>query len=388
MARGWTDPRVDERLATGRVTIDLAAVRTNWRDMAARAPGAVTGAAVKADAYGLGIQAVTGALASEGCRHFFAATPDEGVRAREVAGDSEIFVLGGLTEDNAPFYREAALTPVLNDPGDAALWAEWCRRSGMRRPAALHVDTGMNRLGMTMAEARTFAERNAASHDVILVLVMSHLACGDDSSHPKNAEQRSAFGEIAGLFDGTRASLANSAGVFLGPDYHFDVTRPGIALYGGEAGAPGDNPMRPAVTFEGRILQLRHAKKGETVGYGASTTLTRDSAIAVAGVGYGDGVLRSASGSGVPMRQLCPGAAGWLAGTNGHGWPVPILGRISMDLTAFDVTDVPEEARRAAQWIEIFGSNRPLDAFARAAGTIGYEGLTAMEHRVCVRYSR
>lgn len=371
----------DERLATGRLTIDLAALRQNWHDLARRSPGAATGASVKAQAYGLGMDAVARTLHEEGCRHFFAGTPAEGLSLRGAAGEAEIFVLCGLTMDAAPFYREAELTPVLNSRHEAEIWSQWCRRSGMRRPCAVHVDTGMNRLGMEMAQAVEFADANARDHLVTVVLVMSHLACADDRDHPKNREQLEAFKAVAARFPETRCSLANSAGVLLGRDYHFDITRPGIALYGGEAGAPGDNPMAPVVTLEGRILQVRAAKAAETVGYGATQALKRDSTIAIAGIGYGDGVLRAASGSGVPMRELRPGASGWLGG---HA--VPVVGRVSMDLTAFDVTDIPRAVLEQAEWVEFFGRHRPLDEFARAAGTIGYEVLTGLGHRVARRY--
>jgi alanine racemase len=375
------DGRIDERLATGRLTIDLDAIAANWRRLSALAPSAATGGAVKAEAYGLGLDQVAGALYRAGCRQFFAAAPAEAIRLRAtIDRDAEIFVLAGLTIDAAPFYQEAALTPVLNTRGEAEIWAQWCRRSGMRAPCALHVDTGINRLGMDMAEAEAFAEENARDHMVTLSLVMSHLACADDAPHPLNGEQLQRFQAVSARFPGVRRSLANSAGVFLGPAFHFDVTRPGYALYGGEA-APGAR-MEPVVTLEGRILQLRHAAKGETVGYGATQRLDRDSLIATAGIGYGDGVLRGASGSGVAMRQLEPGACGFVAGHR-----VPVIGRISMDLTTFDVTDVPAADIEKSPWIEVIGANCSIDEFARAAGTIGYEVLTRLGARLA-RYYR
>jgi alanine racemase len=377
-----TDGQIDERLATGRLTINLDAIAANWHRLDARAPDAATGAAVKADAYGLGLDRVGPTLFAVGCRHFFCATPAEGVRLRQIIDrDAEIFVLAGLTADSAPFYQEAALTPVLNSRVETEIWAQWCRSSGMRAPCALHVDTGINRLGMELAEAEAFAEENARDHTVTLSLVMSHLACADETSHSMNDEQSLRFRAIAERFAGVRRSLANSAGIFLGPGYHFDITRPGYALYGGEA-APGSD-MEQVATLEGRILQLRRAARGETIGYGATQRLERDSLIAIAGAGYADGVLRAASGSGVPMRQLEPVPGGCIAGHN-----VPVIGRISMDLTAYDVSDVPVVDIEKAKWIEIFGAHCSIDAFARASGTIGYEVLTRLSNRLTRRYLR
>ena len=366
-------------LATTRITIDLDALAANWRKLAALAPAAAAGAALKADAYGLGAPRAAAALLKAGCRHFFVATPAEGLELREAVPSAEIFVLGGVTRDAIPFLIEAGLTPVLNDASEIAIWADWCRLAGFRRPCALHVDTGMNRLGLRPDEAIALAGDPDRINSITPVLVMSHLACADQPGHDMNARQLARFREVAAHFAGVRASLANSAGIFLGPEYHFDITRPGISLYGGEAVGKVVNEMAPVVGFEGRILQVRRAAKGEIVGYGATVELQRDSLVAVVGAGYADGVLRAASGSGVPMRRLDAAASGWLAGHK-----VPVIGRISMDLTTYDVTDVPPTTLEKAKWIEFFGRNAALDDFARAAGTIGYEVLT----RIGARASR
>jgi alanine racemase len=187
---------------------------------------------------------------------------------------------------------------------------------------------------------------------------------------------------VSAAFEGVEASLSASAGIFLGADYHFDLTRPGIALYGGEAVNGVANPMRPVATTEARILQIRSAKAGETVSYGGSHRLSRDSRLAVASVGYADGYMRNLSGAGVPLRtSVQPGASGFIAGHR-----VPVLGRITMDLTIFDVTDLPHGAISAGDYIELFGHNMALDEVARAAGTIGYELLTALGLRYERRY--
>jgi alanine racemase len=214
------------------------------------------------------------------------------------------------------------------------------------------------------------------------VLIMSHLACGDDPSHQMNRQQLESFRKVSAAFEGIESSLAASAGIFLGPEYHFDLTRPGIALYGGEAVRGIANPMRPVATAEARIIQTRSAKGGEGVGYGQALQLTRDSRLAVVAAGYADGYLRSFSSGGVPLRDALPqGGQGFIAGHR-----VPVAGRIAMDMTIFDITDVPEHLVRAGDYIELFGSNILVDDAARAAGTIGYELLANMGLRHQRRY--
>lgn len=355
--------------ANARLTVALDAIVANWRRMGSLAPEAATGAAVKADAYGLGAERVAPALYEAGCREFFVAQVEEGVAIRPLAPDARIFVLGGLPGGSAAEAAAHRLAPVLNHMGDLEQW-----RPHSALPCALMFDTGMNRLGFEAGEAGAVAKAAAGMN---LALVMSHFACADDPAHPLNAAQLDRFGAIRAHFPGVRASMSNSAGVQLGKAAHFDLTRPGIALYGGESVNDAPNVAEPVATLEARILQIRNAAKGETVGYGATQTLSRDSRIAVAGIGYADGLHRAASGSGVAMRQVRQGAGGWLG-----GHVVPLLGRVSMDLSAFDVTDVPDAVLESAEWIEIFGRNIALDDFARAAGTIGYEVLTGMGRRV------
>jgi alanine racemase len=214
------------------------------------------------------------------------------------------------------------------------------------------------------------------------VLVMSHLACGDDPSNAMNKQQLEAFRKISAAFEGIEASLANSAGIFLGSEYHFDLTRPGIAIYGGQAVNGAANPMRPVATAEARIIQTRSVKAGETVSYGRALQLTRDSRLAIVSAGYADGYMRSLSSGGVPLRQTgLPGGQGFIAGHK-----VPVAGRITMDLTIFDMTDVPDHLVRAGNYIEFFGKNILVDDAARAAGTISYEMLTSMGLRYERRY--
>ena len=361
------------RLAGGRLTIDLGALAANWRDLAGRAEGAIAAAVVKGDGYGIGLEPAARALSQAGCTTFFVALPDEGLRVRRTLPEATVYVLAGLLEGGAPTYADAALRPVLSSLPEIAEWAAF-RRAGGDGNAALHVDTGMNRLGLTIGEAHTLAGDRPLVDTLGLTLVMSHLACADTPAHALNRAQLSAFREVRALFPGVPASLSNSAGIFLGPDYHFDLVRPGIALYGGAAVADVQNPMRPVVTLEARILQVRDARPDETVGYGATETLGRQSRLAILGVGYADGYPRHASSS-----DASPGARVFL-----HGFTAPLVGRVSMDLIAVDVTEVP--GARRGEWVELFGPNVPVDEVAERAGTIGYELLTRLGRRYHRRY--
>ena len=366
--------------ATARLTVDLGAVAGNWKFLAEQAPRAKTGAAVKADAYGLGAAEIIPTLIGAGCRDFFVADIGEAIRARKLDGAIRIFVLSAGVTENAGALAAHRLVPVLNQRRDAEIWSAFNRQRAEPLPCALHVDTGMNRLGMTPAEAIALTRDLTIPKTLSPCLVMSHLACADEPGHPMNEAQFAAFTGVADHFPNVPRSLANSAGIFLGPDYHFDLTRPGIAIYGGAPVVGAENPMLPVATLETRILQIRYAARGETVGYGATAKLGRASRLAVVGAGYADGILRSASRSGVAVREgpnarLAP--TGWLL-----GYQVPVIGRVSMDLMAFDVTEIPPPLLEQAGWIELFGKNASVDAFAYAAGTISYELLTRIGPRV------
>jgi alanine racemase len=371
----------DPRLAGGRLSVDLAALAANWRDLARRSKPAKCAAVVKADAYGLGVEHVVPVLLSAGCETFFVALPEEGVAVRRIAPRADIFILNGVHDMSAATLVEANLIPILNSLEQIELWARHCDQRGLRSPCAIGVDTGMNRLGLTVDEALAFRERNMSEHLVSPVMVMSHLACADDPAHPLNDKQRESFQRVAAAFDDIDSSFANSAGIFLGRQYLHDLTRPGIALYGGSASVEGKTPMRPVISLDARIVQVREATEGETVSYGATQALSRDTKIAVVAVGYADGYPRAGSGAGVPLRGAVPdGQQGQIGGVR-----VPLIGRITMDLTLFDVTDVPDEALEDG-WIELIGPNIPLDEAAKAAGTIGYELLTGLGPRYERRY--
>jgi alanine racemase len=370
----------DEFLAAPlRLTVDLSAIADNWRDMARRSGKARTAAVVKADAYGLGIEDVGQVLYHAGARDFFVAVPAEGATLRPYAPEARIFVLSGIWPGQEEVFFDNDLVPVIASEEQLAFWMALLTERGPY-PCALHVDTGFNRLGLPMAEAIALTDDVSRPASLDPVLVMSHLACADDPSSPMNRQQLESFRQVSAAFEGVESSLAASAGTFLGSDYHFDLTRPGIALYGGEAVNGVKNPMRNVIKAEARIIQVREAKAGETVSYGASHTLSRDSRLAIASVGYADGYLRNLSGSGIPLRQTgLAGARGVLGGQQ-----VPVVGRVTMDQTIFDVTDLTPNGVRAGDYIELIGPAMPLDAVARAGGTIGYEMLTGLG----LRYER
>lgn len=371
----------DPRVAGARLTVDLHALRANYRLLCEKTGGADVAGVVKANAYGLGIEHVGPALWAEGCRVFFVALPQEGAALRAVLPEAYIYVLSGLFENgSADIYHEFGLLPVVNSPTELSIWEAHGWDGDVPRPCAIHVDTGMNRLGLSLEEATAFASDNALTGAVTPLLVMSHLACADAPAHPLNIRQLELFQQVRRAFPQADSSLSNSAGTWLGPDFAFDLVRPGIALYGGNPVA-GTDAMHPVATAEARIIQLHEAKAGETVSYGGTQTLARDTRIAVVAAGYADGYHRSSSGAGVPLRQaIADGGAGFV-----HGRRVPVLGRITMDLTMFDVTDLGDDVAHG-DWIELFGTNIPIDEAAAAAGTIAYELLTSLGGRYDRRY--
>jgi alanine racemase len=350
--------------ATLRLTIDLAALAENWRRLAAASDPAECSAVVKADAYGVGIEPAVAALTRAGCRTFFVALPFEGERVRRAAPEAIVYVLNGLADEAADRFREARLRPVLNSLDEVDHWL----REAPGENCALHIDTGMNRLGLSLHEALEFTRRREDVRTLAPKLLMSHLATADTPDHPLSREQLALFEETKALFPDIPGSLANSAGIALGPAYHFDLVRPGIALYGGRFAADRQ-PLATVVTAEARVLQVREAAEDETVGYGATERLTRPSRLAILGAGYADGYIRAAGSS-----SERPGALAYV-----RGQPARLVGRVSMDLIAIDVTDVP--AVRPGDYAELFGPRVPIDEVAGHAGTIGYELLTGLSRR-------
>jgi alanine racemase len=349
-----------------RLKIDLGALMRNWRTLCEFAPGAECAAVVKADAYGLGADRVVPALSRAGCATFFVATLAEGVSLRKVAPDAAIYILDGTFPGSEPAFAAHDLRPVLSSGLQVEAWMNFADRAVSMPSAALHVDTGMTRLGLNPSDLVSIDTERLKP-----ALVMSHLACAEDPHHPKNGAQLRAFELALTRFPGVTASLANSAGMLLGSAYRFDLVRPGVAIYGGRPSPFGGWRPEPVVTFEARVAQLRAASAGDTIGYGAVRTLKRSTRIAVAAAGYADGYMRAAGSS--DMRE---GGVAYIRGVL-----APVLGRVSMDLVAFDVTELPDGAVAAGEWIELLGPNVSVDMLAKAAGTIPYEILTGIGRR-------
>ena len=366
-------------LAGGRLTIDLNALVSNWRHLAACAGEAECAAVIKANAYGCGIEPVVKALWGVGCRTFFVAVPEEALRMKTAAPEATCFVLNGLFATAAPTYIKAGLTPILGSIPEVETWVDFARAENRPLPCALHMDSGMTRLGMSYGELQNVAGNNDIMRHLDVRLFMTHYACADDIGHEQTARQRKTFLKGAALLTGVPRSAANSAADLQKDGHEFELARPGVALYGGEALNDVPNPMQSVVKLEGRIVQIRHARAGDAVGYGGAEVLTRDSRIAYVSVGYADGYHRGASHMGVPMRNVSEPAQATFNGTRING-----IGRISMDLSGFDVTEIPEDQIAAGDWIELFGDTIPVDDVARSAGTIGHEFLTGLGNR----YSR
>lgn len=342
------------------LTVSLPALRANYRLLKSRHAKQSIAAVVKANAYGLGVEAVSKALWNEGCREFFVATLEEGVALRGILPEADIGVFNGLLKGEAKEYAARRLTPVLNDAQQVSLAAQMSD-AGYRISSILHVDTGMTRLGLSESDLNKI--RHPASD---IRHLMSHLACANDPAHPKNAEQLQRFKQALAWFPGAKASLCNSSGLFLPPEFHFDLARPGCALYGINP-TDGENPMQPVATLSAPILQIRMLDRDETVGYGASHPMPKGSRTATIGMGYADGWARTLSNKG----------SAFVAGVK-----VPVIGRVSMDMLALDVTAVPEASLAAAERAEFINAEQTADHIAALSGTIPYEVYTRMGARV------
>lgn len=374
-------------MPSSRLVVDLDALARNWLLLKKKLQnGADCAGVVKADAYGLGAEAVSRTLFAQGCRHFFVAQWEEALAVqRALANSAKSFPYSptagaGVIVDAPTIYmlegpRGAAETdliasgfvPVLNSLPDVFYWSAAAAKTGRRLPAVIHLDTGMNRLGLTGAEVASLANDH---RDIFKALdiryVMSHLACADEPAHPMNAAQLDNFHKLTtALGQPLRYSLANSGGIFLGTDYHFDLARPGCALYGINPTGQAQNPMLPVVSFEARILQTRIIDSSGTVGYGASYRVSPPAKCATVSIGYADGYLRSLTGSGHVYVK---------------GEKYPVIGRVSMDSVVIDITQAQADIQ-PGDAVEILGPNRLVDDVAAEAGTIGYEILTGLGRR-------
>lgn len=362
--------------ATGAITIDLRQIAHNWRALAERVRPAHCGAVVKADAYGLGADRVIPALVRAGCTTFFIATPGEAETARKLAPEATIFALDGLVGQTGETFARLDIRPILSTVEDVTQWTALARKMGRKLAAGLHIDTGLNRLGLPTRETRRIAADPALREGMHLLLIMSHLASADNVRDPKNREQLLAFETLTALFPGIPRSLSASDGLMLGPDYHFDLVRPGYALYGGQASQTNAAPVGPAVSVAARILAVADVPPGETVGYSATWRTKRPSRIATIAAGYADGIPRAASAP--------DGVAGGHVIIADHR--VPIVGRVSMDLITVDVTDLPEGAAKPGEFAKLIAEDLSIEDAGAASNTIGYEILTRLGRRFARLY--
>lgn len=354
-------------------TIDLNAVQANYtRIKAELKSGAECAAVVKTNAYGLGLEQVAPALDVAGCRSFFVATVEEGTALRTLLPDATIYVFHGPAAGEEKDFRVASLVPVLNEPGQVERWAKANRDAGdPPMPAMLHVDTGMNRLGLSLKESEALAGKTDLLEAVHARSVMSHFACSNTPGHSLNRLQCERFARVRELFPNRRYSLANSGGVFSCSTHHFDLVRPGAALYGLNPLPERPNVMQTVVSLSAQVVQLRTLSKAESVGYGATWCAPAGTKVAIIALGYADGIVRSAGNH----------ARVWAAGKL-----VPVVGTVTMDLTILDVTAIPESQLKSGDRVEVFGHGHCIDAFAIESGTIGYELLTRLGSRVKRHY--
>ncbi|MGY3327446.1 alanine racemase [Mesorhizobium sp. USDA 4775] len=359
---GWP---VSEAAAGAILTIDLGAIRENYRRLKARLGGVACAGVVKANGYGLGAAQVAAALTREGCDIFFVALLAEGIALRKAIGTGpDIYVLNGLPPGSEPEAMAAGLCAVINSGAQLKAWRGAAPAAGRRLPAAIQVDSGMSRLGMAPAEVEALAGDSSAFDGIDVKYVMSHLACADEPHHPANEQQRLAFERLRAVLPEAPASLANSSGIFLGPSYHHDLARPGAALYGINP-TPGEaNPMLPVVRLQAKVAQTRRVEKGAGIGYGHSYHANAPLSLATISFGYADGWLRRSA------------SAAWFGGVR-----LPFLGRVSMDSIILDISALPPGRLREGDVVELLGPSQSVDDAAGHAGTIGYEILASLGPR-------
>ncbi len=365
---------MDPLLAGSYLTIDLSALRSNYAFLASQSETADCAAVVKADAYGLGIAEVSDTLVMAGCTKFFVALPQEAIDLRKHHPEIEIYVLGGLFEGCENIYIAERLTPVLNTLNEIKIWSRQTRENGPL-PALLHIDSGITRLGLREPDIQTLSQNPSWLDGLEIRYLVSHLACADIPEHPQNQQQLQCFKQLIQMLpDGLKSlplSFANSSGIFLGAEYHHDLLRPGIALYGGNPTPGKPNPMKPVIHLQGKILQVHDVDSKNTVGYGATYRSSAKARIATVSVGYADGYFR------------CLGNQAEAAINKKK---VPVVGRVSMDMISVDVTNIKPEDCERGSLVSLIGGAIELDEIAGKAGTISYELLTALGHRCHRRY--
>ncbi len=360
-------------LTKATLTVDLGAVRSNYRKLRSEAAGAETAGVVKANGYGLGAREVSEALSLEGCSTFYVARIEEGIGVRREQPNATIYVFDGVLPRTEDELDEFELTPVINSIEQLERWNSYGRKVQKQLPCSVHIDTGMRRLGLPELEVSALIESLSGFDAILITQIISHLASADVANSDQSVEQLSRFTEVRRHLPMGQASLANSAGIYLGAEYRFDLVRPGIALYGGKPLPEHQqiNPMKNVATLEAPIVQLRRAEPGETVGYGASYKVEQPATVATIPVGYADGFLRSSSSRGAVA------VAGQLA---------PIIGRVSMDLITVDVSEIPADQLYPGAPVELLGDQCRVDDVAAVAGSIPHEFLTNLGHRFRLEY--
>ncbi len=371
-ARGAPPLQTPPAEAGGVLTVDTAALAANWRALAARTSAAECAGVVKADAYGTSIDVAAPALAEAGCGTFFVALLSEGHRVRALLPGATIYVLNGLLPGSAPAYAASRLRPVLGSHEEIQEWAGFAASHGVDPAAAVHVDTGINRVGLPAGEAIAMGAAGLLRrHQFAPALLMSHFVSSEQPDDPLNARQIEAFAAVRAAFPGVPGSLSNSSGIFLGPAAHHDLVRPGYALFGGNPCPGKTNPMRAVVRLEGRVMQVRELAAGDTVGYNARWTARHPTRTATVSIGYADGLPGSASGfDGKPGGEV-----------NAAGVRCPILGRVSMDMIVVDITGTPPGAVERGSLVALLDETITVDDLGARAGVIGYEILTGLGRR-------
>lgn len=349
------------------LTIDLGALADNYRMFQSMVTKTCEIAGViKANAYGIGAEQVFNKLKSLNCPQFFVANLDEALSLRKHDNTANIAVFGSLIKGAEKEYIENKITPVLNSPEDIKIWQKTAKDTDKKLPAFIHFDTGMNRLGLSSEEASTLIDNLDILNGINVQMMMSHFACADENEHILTQEQADKFADIAKHFPNTKKSLANSSGLFANSDYHYDMARPGYALYGGNPTPHIKNPVKSVVSLKSRILQTREVKKGQSIGYGASHIFKKDTRTATLALGYADGFLRSSSNK---------------AKLYYNDIPCNVIGRVSMDLVTIDVGHIDENTIHQGDWVEVLGKNQNVDDLSITSGTIGYEILTSLGAR-------
>ncbi|WP_341790111.1 alanine racemase [Rickettsia endosymbiont of Polydrusus tereticollis] len=356
------------QLAQCTLEIDLAKIKANYRILRNICTNSAVGAAVKANSYGLGANEVSKALEEENCRFFFVASSIEGINLRKIlSSHSNILVLNGVAQSDAAEFIEYNLIPVLNNLEQIKIWQQFAKTRNQLLPCFLHFNTGINRLGLTHAEIEHIINDRDLLEGLQLQYIISHLAASEEAENPYNLEQLTKFKSYLQHFPGVKTSLASSAAIFLGKNYHFDLVRPGMALYGlNPLGKGKPNPMQNPVTLTAPIIHLQKLTAGSSIGYNRSFTTERDSVIATLPLGYADGYSRNFSNCGEVFI---------------NGYVAPVIGRVSMDLVNIDVTDLPHSQIFLGQQVEIIGNYCTPDKIANIIGTIGYEILTSLGNR-------